>query len=65
MPLAETDDRSEPFGAPYSPLIGTPECHRAWIVPQEIMKDGINEIEVRYTEGSEPISIVFVDLAVE
>jgi len=64
-PLSETDDRSEPFGAPYSPLIGTPERHRAWIVPQEIMKDGINEIEIRYTEGPEPIVIVFVDLAVE
>jgi len=29
------------------------------------MKDGINEIEIRYAEGPEPIAVRFVDLSIE
>jgi hypothetical protein len=61
--LAETTDRSEPYANPYSPLLGTPEQHRAWIVPADICKDGINTIEIMLLDGDKPIPIVFLDVA--
>ena len=62
--LRETGDRSEPFTNPYTPLLGTPEQHRAWIVPPEILTDGSNRIELTLLSSSGPAEIVFLDLAV-
>ena len=61
--LTETDDRSEPYANPYSPLLGTPEQHRAWIVPANLCKDGINTIEITLVDGGKPVPIVFLDVA--
>ena len=61
--LAETPDRSEPYRNPYSPLLGTPEQHRAWIVPAGLCKDGINAIEITLLSGDRPEPIVFLDVA--
>jgi hypothetical protein len=61
--LAETDDRSEPYDNPYSPLLGTPEQHRAWTVPVRLCQDGINTIEITLLDGDKPVPIVFLDVA--
>jgi len=63
--LTATEDRSEPFDNPYSPLLGTPEQHRAWVVPQEGIKNGVNGIEIVCVDGPGSHEIVFVDVAVE
>ena len=59
--LAETPDRSEPYPNPYPALLGEPQHHRAWIVPSNLPKDGINQIELILREGS-PATAVFLDL---
>ena len=60
--LEETDDLSEPYDNPYPPLLGTPGQHRAWIVPAEVLKDGVNTIEVTMTAGRAVAKLVFLDL---
>jgi hypothetical protein len=61
--LVETRDRSEPYENPYSPMLGTTEQLRAWIVPADLMKDGANQIEVTMVTGDKPVRIIFLDLA--
>ena len=62
--LAPTDDISEPYPNPYPDGLGTAETLRAWIVPVDLLRDGVNQIEVEMTEGHE-MRLVFVDLAVK
>jgi len=62
--LAETGDRSEPYETPYTPMLGSPEQHRAWRVPAAIVKDGMNAIEVRMEAGEEA-KLVFLDIAIQ
>lgn len=61
--LAETADCSEPYANPYSPLLGTPEQHRAWIVPANLCKAGSNTIDITLVDGDKPMPIVFLDVA--
>lgn len=65
--LTATSDVSEPYPNPYTPLLGEPQQHRAWIVPHSILNDGINEIRIQRNFGSpyENLNIVFIDLAIE
>lgn len=62
--LPESENRGEPYDAPYSPIFGTPEQYRAWKVPPEILHDGDNVVGVTLHRG-EPAQIVFLDLAVK
>ena len=61
--LDGTGDRSEPYENPYPQLMGEPGEHRAWLVPTEVLKDGVNEIEVSLVEGIEQARISFLDMA--
>jgi hypothetical protein len=61
--LVETSDRSEPYVNPYPPLLGTAAQHRAWTVPADICKDGINTIEITRLDGDKSVTIVFLDMA--
>jgi len=58
------DQRSEPFDNPYSPLLGTPEQHRAWLVPATALHDGLNRVEVHVHAGAPPARIIFVNLTI-
>ena len=60
--LTETDDRSEPYGASRS--FGCPAQYRAWLVPADILKSGINEIKIQLLDGG-PYELIFLDVAVE
>ena len=62
--LKATEDISEPYTNPYPPTLGTKENLVAWNVPFDILKDGINDIEITMEKGKEVI-IVFLDIAVE
>lgn len=62
--LQPSSDFSEPYSNPYPPLLGKAEELRAWNVPIDLMKDGINKVEIRMMTG-EPAEIIFLDLAVE
>ncbi len=63
--LEEDTDRSEPHDNPYPQLLRGPENHRAWIVPADLPKDGMNTIEVSMLAGRSPAKLVFLDLAIE
>jgi hypothetical protein len=61
--LAETQDRSEPYENPYSPLLGTPAQHRAWTVPVALLRDGVNDVDITLFAGDKPVPLVFLDVA--
>ena len=63
--LAETDDRSEPYHNPYPALLGTREQHRAWTVPVEALREGVNTVEVILAAGSRDVKLLFLDLAIQ
>jgi hypothetical protein len=64
VPLRETPDRGEPYANPYSPLLGEPSQHRAWLVPKAILADGMNTVEVIMNAGEGSARLEFLDLAV-
>jgi len=61
--LQPTDDISEPYSNLYPDGLGTPETLRAWIVPRNVLKDGMNRIRVELVKGKR-VQLCFVDLAV-
>jgi hypothetical protein len=65
--LSSTSDVSEPYPNPYSPLLGLPEDHRAWVVPKNILNDGINQIQIKREINSNfnNYAIVFIDIAIQ
>ena len=60
LPAFNTHHRRPGPGDPA--LLGGPEHHRAWIVPPDLPKDGVNRIELTLRNGA-PGKIVFLDLA--
>lgn len=60
--LASTADVSEPYPTEYRPMAGDARTHRAWTVPPERMRDGLNEIEI-VTESARSVELTFIDLA--
>ncbi len=63
--LKSTPDCSEPYDNPYPPLLGAADQHRAWIVPTSLPKDGMNAVEITLAKGDKPVTLAFLDLAVE
>jgi len=61
--LEPSDDVSEPYPNPYPPCLGRSDQMRAWIVPPQLLKDGVNAIRIRLITG-EPVQIDWLDLAV-
>jgi hypothetical protein len=61
--VAATADVSEPYPAPYEDGIGDAKTQRAFIVPKELLKDGMNSIEIEFEHG-EPVELVYLDLAI-
>jgi len=62
--LASTPDVSEPYETPYTNCLGTPQTLRAWLVPPELLKDGMNTVEITLLAGGEA-RLVFLDFGVE
>jgi hypothetical protein len=66
--LASTPDVNEPYlPAPYPQILGEPNQHRAWIVPKEILTNGINQVQITRTRDGDPNSrnVVFIDIAIQ
>jgi hypothetical protein len=61
--LSPTDDVSEPYPQPYADGLGSAETLRAWIVPRQALRDGPNEIKLRFADGP-PLEVVFVDMSI-
>lgn len=57
-------DTSEPFPNPYPPLLGVPEQVKAWKIPYNILRVGMNEITLKIKKG-DSISINFLDIAIK
>lgn len=62
--ISPTDDISEPYPQPCTDGLGSTETLRAWTVPKQAMRDGPNEIKLRFSDGS-PLEIVFVELSIQ
>ncbi len=45
-------------------MLGAADQHRAWIVPREALRDGMNQIEVCLAGGMNGAEIIFVDVAI-
>jgi hypothetical protein len=65
--LEGSSDTSEPYENPYQQLLGMPEQHRAWVVPAQLLRDGINEVEVTMVGGAGQAGakLVFLDFALQ
>ena len=63
--LTSSTDVSEPSPTPYPNLLGTPEQHRAWTVPRDLLRDGKNLVEVTMASGQPSKKIVFLDISVQ
>jgi hypothetical protein len=61
--LTATDDVSEPYPNPYPSLLGTAETLRAWRLPAKLLRDGVNQLEVKLESGA-AMKLDFLDLAV-
>jgi hypothetical protein len=61
--LEATSDVSEPYRKLYPDGLGAAETLRAWNVPQSLLMNGVNAIEIKMTRGA-PLVLSFVDLAV-
>lgn len=62
--LAASTNLSEPYGNPYTPMLGRPEQLRAWQVPASLLRDGVNRIEAAMPAG-EPSRVMLLDLGIE
>lgn len=62
--LTSTNDISEPYPQPYTDGLGRPESLRAWTVPKELLRNGLNHIHLSFSQGS-PLEITFVDLSIQ
>ena len=63
--LKASPDRSEPYGAPYDPLTGAAEQHRAWSVPPELLKDGPNAFAVTLNGPVKSPCLLAIDFILE
>ena len=59
--LLPNADVSELFENPYPSLLGKPEQMRAWTVPAELLRDGMNEV-VFFHLGGKPVTLEYLDL---
>ena len=61
--LVATDDVSSHYANPYDALISDLPQRRAWICPVGILRDGLNELEVRLVTA-DAVKVTVIDLAV-
>jgi hypothetical protein len=61
LELEATGDVSDPYGAAYRVLTGTPGHWRAWRVPAGTLKDGANTIHISLRKGLDA-TLVYLDL---
>jgi hypothetical protein len=62
--LVKNPDVSEPYENPYTDGLGNENTLLAWTVPVDIVKDGINVLDVKVVSGKPP-EIIHVDLAIK
>lgn len=62
-PLERTDDVSEPYPTKLDEGLGNADSLRAWIVPKSLLKDGVNQVRIKFPEGCEG-EMIFLDIGV-
>jgi hypothetical protein len=63
--LAATNDRSAPYSTRYHAAHGThAEKHRAWMVPANALRDGMNYLEFAVGANAAPAVVEYIDLGV-
>ncbi len=55
-------DTREPFPVPFPSMLGQPGQLRAWRVPAEGLREGVNRLELTQVSGA-PVTLAFIDLA--
>ena len=59
--LREDPDRNEPVPNPYTQLLGDFDEMRAWRVPANVLKEGINEIAITLKSSDQSYEIYYID----
>ncbi len=54
-----------PFNTDIRAGFGEIEQYRAYVIPPDLVKDGLNQIDVWYASGSQPMYLRFVDVALK
>jgi len=62
--LNRTGDVSEPYPNPYPTCSKSEKQLRAWIIPNDLLRDGDNTIELILRDGH-PVVLVFLDIEVQ
>ncbi len=69
QPVAETQNRAEPYTNPYPPMLGRSYEMRAWLVPARLLRPGLNRVEVTVVQANDSLmdpagyEIPYLDLA--
>ena len=63
--LVPTSDVSEPYDNPYPVHQGNPDQYRAWVVPDNLLINGNNSINIKMDSSSNSESIIYLDLIIE
>jgi hypothetical protein len=61
--LEPCDDTSAFFGNPYDGMISPPRHRRAWILPDALIRDGLNAVVLKLESGSD-LRVVYLDAGV-
>ncbi len=62
--LKDNPDISEPYPTTYWEGLGTSKTLRAWTLPREIMRNGLNEIQIEVPTGCSALPLI-LDIAIE
>ncbi len=62
-PLAPCADDSGFFDNPFDGMISPPGHRRAWVLPGDGIKDGLNTLRIELTDG-DPVKIIYVDAGI-
>jgi hypothetical protein len=62
-PLELCDDTSGFFDNPYDNMISPPGHRRAWILPDDVIRDGLNTVVLKLESGND-LSVVYLDAGV-
>jgi len=61
--LDASPDTSRFFGNPFDLMISPQSNRRAWLLPEELINDGPNDLQVELEKG-QPVNVVYVDIGV-
>jgi len=63
--LQPTADTSGFLDNPYDRMLSDAPRRRAWLLPLDLVRNGINEVRVTLAKGKQPVKVTWMDMAVQ